>query len=152
MTLEERIFSEYGQAMKAKDTVKSSILSLVRAEIMNAALKKNKPKLEEPEIVAVIKKQVKQHEDSIAQFKQGNRADLVEKEERELSILKAYLPAEMSAEDVKKIVEEAVTATGAQGIKDMGKVMKEVLARTGGQADGKLVSDLVREKLSKPAV
>jgi uncharacterized protein len=152
MTLEERIFSEYGQAMKAKNTIKSSILSLVRAEIMNTAMKKNKPKLDDAEIVAVIKKQVKQHEDSISQFKQGNRQDLVEKEEKELLILKAYVPAEISADEVKKIVDEAIAATGAEGVKDMGKVMKEVLAKTSGQADGKMVSELVREKLSpKPA-
>jgi uncharacterized protein YqeY len=94
---------------------------------------------------------VKQHEDSIEQFTKGNRPDLVEKEKKELEILKAYLPEELSPEVIKKIIEEAVTATGAIGIKDMGKVMKEVNAKVAGKADGKTVSDLVKERLSKPA-
>jgi uncharacterized protein YqeY len=77
--------------------------------------------------------------------------DLVEKEKIELEILKAYLPAELAPEVIKKVIEEVLTATGAVGIKDMGKVMKEVNAQLAGKADGKTVSELVRERLSKPA-
>jgi uncharacterized protein YqeY len=117
---------------------------------MSAALKKNKNNLDDAEIIVVIKKQIKQHEDSIQQFSAGNRQDLVEKETKELAILKAYVPPELSPEEVKKAVEQAITDCAASGPRDMGKVMKEVLAKTGGQADAKLVSDLVREKLSGP--
>jgi hypothetical protein len=95
----------------------------------------------------VVKKLIKQHQDSIEQFKAGGRLDLVEKEEKELGFLRAYLPPELSEAEVKKIVDEAVAATGATGIKDMGKVMKEVLARAAGQADAKLVSELVKARL-----
>ena len=100
-------------------------------------------------MIYVIRKQVKQRQDSIEQFTKGGRADLAEKEEKELQILKAYLPAEISCEELEKIVNEAIASTGAAGIKDMGKVMKEVLAKTGGQSDSKTVSDTVKEKLLK---
>ncbi|HTY45091.1 MAG TPA: GatB/YqeY domain-containing protein [Patescibacteria group bacterium] len=148
--LEEKILNDYKEAMKSKDTVKSSILSFLRAEIMNAALKKSKNSLDDAEIIVVIKKQIKQHEDSIQQFTAGNRQDLVEKETRELAILKAYVPPELSVDQIRQAVAQAIIDCAASGPRDMGKVMKEVLAKTAGQADGKLVSDLVREKLSGP--
>ena len=149
--LEEKIINDYKEAMKARDSVKSTILSTIRAEMMNLALSKKKDKCDDNDIISIFRKQVKQHEDSIEQFTKGNLPDLVEKEKKELEILKAYLPEELSPEVIKKIIEEAVTATGAIGIKDMGKVMKEVNAKVAGKADGKTVSDLVKERLSKPA-
>lgn len=147
--MEEKIFNDYKQAMKARDSLKSSVLSCLRAEIMNAALAKKKDKLDDNEILAVIKKQVKQHQDSIGQFKKGNRDDLVEKETMELEILQAYLPAQISEAELAKIVDEAIVSTAAIGPKDMGKVMKEVMAKAGSSADSKMVSDLVKIKLSK---
>jgi len=149
--LEEKILNDYKEAMKARDSLKSTILSTVRAEMMNLALAKKKDKCDDNDIIAIFRKQVKQHEDSIEQFTKGNRPDLVEKEKRELEILKAYLPEELSPEVIKKIVEEAIAATGAVGAKDIGKVMKEVTAKVAGKADGKTVSDLVKERLAKPA-
>ena len=146
--LEDRILSDFKEAMKSKDTVRVSILSFMRAQFSYLALEKKKKALDDADCITVIKKLIKQHQDSIGQFNAGGRQDLVAKEEKELAILKAYLPPELSEEEVKKIVEEAVAATGAAGVKDMGKVMKEVLARTAGQADGKLVSDLVKARLS----
>jgi hypothetical protein len=145
--LVEKIYTDYKEAMKARDTLKSSVLSMLRAEILNVAVAKKKDTLDDAEVVTVIKKQIKQRQDSIEQFTKGGREEMAKKEEQEMQILKGYLPAELSEADVMKIVDEAVAATGAQGMKDMGKVMKEVLARTSGQADGKLVSDLVRKKL-----
>jgi uncharacterized protein YqeY len=147
--LEERILKEYQEAMKARDALKSSVLSLLRAEFMNVALAKKKNKLDDAEIAAVIKKQIKQRQDSIEQFTKGNRPELAQKEAKELEILKTYLPPEMSEEEIKKIIDAAVTACGAAGMKDMGKVMKEVNAQIAGKADGKLVSDLVKGILSK---
>ena len=150
MTLEEKILNDYKEAMKAKDTIKTSVLSFLRAEMINTATAKKKAKLDDPEVVSVIKKQIKQRQDSIEQYTLGNRLDLADKEAKELVILKEYLPPEMPADEIKKIIEEVIAATQAAGIKDMGKVMKEVNAKVAGQADGKLVSDLVRERLSKP--
>ena len=147
--LEEKILNDYKDAMKARDSLKSSVLSFLRAEFMNTAIAKKKKNLDDSECLAVIRKQVKARQDSIEQFKQGNRQDLADKESRELEVLKAYLPQEILADEIKKIIEEAVTATAAQGMKDMGKVMKEVAAKIAGRADSKLVSDLVKERLSK---
>jgi len=101
------------------------------------------------DVISVIKKQVKQRQDSIAQFTAGNRMDLAEKEEKELVVLKNYLPPEISPEKLKVIVEEVITASKATSIKDMGRVMKEVLGRLAGQADNQTVGALVKERLSK---
>lgn len=147
--LEERILTDYKEAMKSRDTLKSSALSFLRAELMNVAVSKKKNALDNTEVVAVIRKQIKARQDSIEQFKKGSRQDLADKETKELEILKVYLPQELSADELKKIIEEVVTLTGAVGIKDMGKVMKEVTVKVAGQADGKMVSELVKERLSK---
>ncbi len=145
--LEEKIFNDYKEALKCKDTVKSSILSFLRSQMMNAALEKKKDKLDDNDTVVVIKKQIKQHQDSIEQFKTGGRQDLVDKEIRELEILKVYIPEELSSDVLKSVIAEVVLALQASGMKDMGRVMKEVMVKTAGKADSKLISDLVREKL-----
>lgn len=147
--LEEKIFSDYKEAMKAKDSLKSSVLSFLRADIINTAIAKKKNALDDNEIIAVIRKQIKARQDSIEQFTKGGRSDLADKEVKELEILKNYLPQEMGADEIKKIIEEAVSSTAAAGLKDMGRVMKEAAAKTAGRADAKLLSDLVRERLSK---
>ena len=146
--LEEKIMNDYKEAMKARDALKISVLRLLRADILNVTVAKKKDKLDDPEIVSVIKKQIKQRQDSIEQFTKGARVDMAEKEAKELNILKTYLPPELSEAEIKKIIEEALVATGARGIKDMGKLMKEVTSKTAGQADGKLVSDLVKNRLT----
>jgi len=150
MTLEEKLLNDFKEAMKSKESARVSTLSFLRAQISYAALEKKKKNLDDNECLAVIRKLIKQHQDSIEQFKMGNRQDLVEKELKELEILKAYLPQELSSDELRKIIEDIVKETSASGIKDMGRVMKEVLAKTAGAADGKLVSELVKEKLSKP--
>ena len=149
--LEEKILNDYKEAMKARDNIKSTILSTIRADMMNLALAKKKDKCDDNDIISIFRKHVKQHDDSIDQFTKGNRMDLVEKEKKELEILKAYLPAELAPEAIKKVVDEVIIATGAVGIRDMGKVIKEVNAQLAGKADGKTVSELVRESLSKTA-
>jgi hypothetical protein len=148
--LEEKILNDYKEAMKARDTVKSSALSFLRADMINVACAKKKKALDDTEVVVVIKKQIKQREDSIEQFTKVSRLDMAEKEKQELQILKAYLPPELSSDELKKIIEEAIVSTGATSMKEMGMVMKEANLKIAGRADGKLVSDLVRERLSKP--
>ena len=147
--IEEKILSDYKEAMKNRDGMRSSTLSFLRAKFSYEAIEKKKERLDDSDCVAVIKRLIKQHQDSIEQFTKGNRLDLAEKEKQELDVLKVYLPPEMPAEDIKKFIEEAIAATGAQGMKDMGKVIKEVKAKAGDGADGKVVSDLVKERLSK---
>lgn len=147
MMLEGKILNDYKEAMKNKDTAKASTLSFLRAALKNLAIEKKKEKLEDSDVIPVIKRQVKQRQDSIEQFKKGNRADLVEKEEKELQILKSYLPQELPVDEIKAIIKAVITEIGASGPKDMGKVMKEVMAKVAGRADGKLLSTLVREQL-----
>jgi hypothetical protein len=148
--LEEKILNDYKEAMKNRDALKVSTLSFLRAQFINLAMEKKKKSLDDSDCVAVIKKLIKQHQDSIEQFKQGNRQDLVDKETKELEILKSYLPPELAEEEIKKIIEEAVSSTCAKDLKDMGKVMKEVAAKIAGRADNKLVSELVRKRLTGP--
>lgn len=145
--LEEKILNDYKEAMKARDALKSSVLSCLRAEFLNAQVAKKKNSLDDADIIGIVKKQIKQHQDSIEQFKSGNRNDLADKEIKELEILKLYLPPQISEVELKKIIEEIIKVTGAQGLKDMGKVMKEAASRVGQSADGKLISDLVKTKL-----
>lgn len=147
--LEERILNDYKEALKAKDSLKSAVLSFLRAEMINVATSKKKNLLEDAEVVTVIKKQIKQRQDSIEQFTKGGRVEMAEKEKKESEILKAYLPDEMPGEKINEIIEEVILSTGASGMKDMGRVMKEVNVKVAGQADGKLVSDLVRLRLSR---
>ncbi len=145
--LEDKIAADYKESMKARDQVRTQTISFLRSELKYSAIDKKKDKLEDADVAAVLKRLIKQRQDSIAQFEKGQRMDLVQKEKAELEILKSYLPQEMSGEDVARIVDEVVAAAGAVTIKDMGRIMKDVMARTKGQADGKLVSDLVRKKL-----
>jgi uncharacterized protein YqeY len=149
MSLEDKIGQDYVLAMKARDSFTSSVLSFLRAQIKNVKVDKRLEKVPDEEVISVIKKQAKQRLDSITQFKAGGRTDLAEKEEKELVILKNYLPAEMSMDKLKNIVEEVISVSGASSIKDMGRVMKDVLSRVAGQADNQTIGALVKERLSK---
>ena len=149
MSLEDKISQDYVSAMKARDSFSSSVLSFLRAQIKNVKVDKRLEQVPDEDVISVIKKQVKQRQDSITQFKAGNRHDLADKEEKELVILRNYLPPEMSMEQLMKIIEEVISANGATSIKDMGRVMKDVLGRTAGQADNQTVGALVKERLSK---
>lgn len=147
--LEEKIANDYKEAMKSKDTVKSSTLSFLRSQMKYAMIEKRSEKFEDSDVIVVIKKQIKQRQDSIEQFNKGNRQDLVEKEEKELAILKGYLPEEISDGELKNLIEGAIKEAGASSIKDMGNVMKIILSRVAGKADGKRVSDMVKIKLTQ---
>ena len=149
--LAEKIFNDYKEAMKARDSLKSSVLSFLRADMLNLATAKKKDKLDDPEIVTVIRKQIKQRQDSIEQFTSGGRLEMADKEKKELGLLKNYLPAEPSVEEIKRSIEEVVIAIGANGPKDMGRVMKELSIKLAQKADGRLVSDLVKQRLSRPS-
>jgi len=149
MSLEQRINSEYIQAMKEKDGVKSSTLSFLRAQLKNVLIDQRLKELTDADVISVIKKQIKQRQDSIDQFEKGGRPELADKEKAELAILKNYLPEELGEDQVRQIVSEAIKEVQAQGMKDMGNVMKAVMAKTGGRADGKLLSGLVKEALGK---
>ena len=148
MEILPKIMNEIKEAMKSKDTLKVNTLRFVQAAIKNREIELRPNPMNNDEAMAVLKKLVKQRKESIEQYKAGGRQDLVDQETAELKILETYLPAQMSKEQVEKLVADVMAATGAKTIKDMGSVMKEVLARSGGAADNKLVSEIVRSKLS----
>lgn len=146
--LMERINSDLKEAMKQKDVVRLSALRLLKNAINNKMIELKANELRESEIIALIRKDVKRHHDSIEQFKKGDRRDLVEKEEAELKVLKSYLPKEASSEEIKEIVKKIIDETGATERKDFGKVMKLTMEKLKGSAEGKTVSSIVNELLS----
>jgi uncharacterized protein YqeY len=148
MSLEERINKDYIQAMKERNTQKSSAVNYLRAMIKQVKVDKRLEQLDDAEVVSVIRKQIKQRQDSIEQFEKGGRTDLVAKERAELDVMTAYLPAAMSAEDIGRLIDAALAELGAVTIKDMGAVIKLAREKAGPSADGRLLSDLVKEKLS----
>jgi uncharacterized protein len=149
MTLVERITADLTAAMKAQEAARTGVLRMAKAALKNKEIDKRSP-LDDSESVKVLQGLVKQREDSIEQFAKANRPELVAKEEAEREVLRSYLPQEASEADIAAAVEKAVAETGAASPKDMGKVMKAVLAllATGGApADGKKVSEAVRKRL-----
>ena len=122
--LEEQINKDYVQAMKDRDKVKSGTLSFLKAQMQNVLIEKKADKLEDSDVIIVIKKQVKQRQDSITQYEKGGRQDLAGKEASEMAILKDYLPQEMSEQELEGLVSMAIEEVKAESMKDMGKVMK----------------------------
>lgn len=149
MSLEDKISQDYITAMKERDSVRSTVLSTLRSQVKNVKIDRRLEKVSDEDVIAILKKQIKQRQDSIAQFTAGNRPELAEKEKKEEDILAAYLPAQASVEVIQKAIEEAIASTSATSIKDMGKVMKEALVKLAGQADNQQVSALVKERLAQ---
>lgn len=147
MALNDQIMSDIKTAMKAKNKGLLETLRFLSAAIKNKAIEIRPKEIEENDVLAVLKKLVKQRKDSIEQFEKANRKDLVDKEKSELTILQAYLPEQMSEEAVKAIVMEVVSEVGATSMKEMGIVIKKVMEKTAGQADGKLISTFVKAQL-----
>jgi uncharacterized protein len=150
MTLQEKIDSDLKEAMKAKEAERLSVLRMVKSAIMNAAIEKHGAggKLADAEVIAVIRKQVKQRRDSAEGFERGGRPELAEKERREMEILSSYLPQPLTAEEVASIVRAAIAETGASSKAEMGQVMKIVNEKAAGRADGRTLSEAVQKALS----
>src|SRR2546425_13238021 len=149
MNLSERIDSDLKDAMRAKDATRLSVLRMVKAALKNAAIAKSgaDAQLSDAETAQVIRKQVKQRQDSIESFEKGGRAELAAKEKEELSILQSYLPQAMSADELAKIVRETIAEVGASSKAQMGAVMKALQAKVAGRADGKTLSVEVQKQL-----
>jgi uncharacterized protein len=146
--LTERIESDFKEAMRSKDAARLSTLRMLKSAIQYYKIDKKREKLADADIAAVIKKQIKQRQDSIEGFEKGGRADLVDKEKAELALLKAYLPEELSQAQIEEIVKAVIAEVGATTKADMGKVMKAVQDRTAGRADNRLVSQIVSAHLA----
>ncbi len=146
--LEEQLQKDYFQAMKDRDTVKASTVNFLRAQLKNVRIEKRSETLEDKDVVVVIKKQIKQRQDSIEQYEKGGRKDLADKETAEMAILKSYLPEELSEQALQQFIEQAIRETGAQSMKDMGNVIKAVAVKAQGRADNRVVSELVKKALA----
>jgi uncharacterized protein YqeY len=147
MSLEERLVEEMKQAMKSSDKLRLSTIRMIRSGLKNKEIELRK-KLEDEEVVKVIQAMVRKGEESVEQFQIGGRMDLVEKEKKEIEILKSFLPQPLSQEEMLKIIDQSIQETQASSLKDIGKVMKSVMPKIGGKADGKLINQLVKERLS----
>ncbi|MDK2855819.1 MAG: uncharacterized protein PWQ86_1032 [Bacillota bacterium] len=150
MTLEERLLADMKEAMKAREEGKTrlSVIRMVRAALKNAEIARGH-KLSEPEVIEVLAHEVKERQDSIPEFARGGRQDLVAKLEEEIRILKEYLPAQLSEEEIRNLARETIAKVGAAGPRDLGKVMAALIPQTKGRADGRLVNQIVRELLSE---
>ncbi|PYI97014.1 MAG: glutamyl-tRNA amidotransferase [Verrucomicrobia bacterium] len=150
MTLSQRIDSDLKEAMRAKDATRLSVLRMLKSALTYGAIAKSgvEAELSDAEGAQVIRKQVKQRQDSIESFEKGGRTELAEKEREELSILNAYLPQAMSADEVAKVVRETIAEIGATSKAQMGAVMKALQAKVAGRVDGKTLSAEVQKQLS----
>ncbi|MFH1854217.1 MAG: GatB/YqeY domain-containing protein [Candidatus Omnitrophota bacterium] len=145
--IERRIADDLRNSIKKKDALRTSTLRMIIASIQNLLIEKKAEELKDVDVLKILASQVKQHQDSIESFKKGNRQDLVEKETKELEILKSYMPEEIGEGEIKKIVQKVMSDTGACSKSDFGSVMKAVMQELGGRADGKLVSSMVQKLL-----
>ena len=146
--IKDRLQEDWKTALKAKDKFKTSVISTAKAAILLVEKTDNR-KLEEDEVITILAKEVKQRRESMLEFEKGNRQDLVDQCEAEIKILLEYLPQQLGEEEIKQIVKESAEEVGANSIKDMGKVMSAVKPKVVGKADGKLVSQIVKEYLNK---
>ncbi|HWT46190.1 MAG TPA: GatB/YqeY domain-containing protein [Vicinamibacterales bacterium] len=148
MALTERITQDIADAMKSRDQTRLSALRMAKAALMNAAVSKGRD-LDEAESAQVVASLLKQRRDSIEQFTSAGRTDLVDKERAEMAVLEAYAPPAVTEQDLSAAVDAAIAETGATTGKDVGRVMKAVMARLAGRTvDGKAVNELVRRKLT----
>jgi uncharacterized protein YqeY len=148
MSLIDRLAEDIKTAMKAKDRLRLDVIRMAKAALMNREIEL-KGTLDDAESARVLVGLVKQRKEAVEQFQKGQRPDLADKELKEISIIETYLPKALSQDEVRKLVEAVIVETGATSPKDMGNVMKAVMARLAGQTvDGKVISDLVRGRLT----
>ena len=149
MALQKRIDEDLIAAMRAKDSARLGVLRMLKAALKNAAIDKAgaEGELEDSEAIAVVRKQVKQRQDSIESFEKGGRSELAEKERAEIAVVNSYLPQAMSGEELKRIVAETIAETGATSRAQMGVVMKALQQKVAGRADGKTLSAEVQRQL-----
>ena len=148
MGLKQDLMVALKEAMQNKDILRKETITMLRAAILQVE-KDELKELTETEMQAIVAKEVKKRRESIDDFEKGGRPDIVEQLNKEIEILSVYLPEQLTEAEITKMVVETITTVGATGIRDMGKVMGNLKEKTAGKADGKLVSDIVKAKLSK---
>jgi uncharacterized protein YqeY len=147
MTLKQQIISDLTASMKAQEAARTSTLRMVKASVMNREIEKGS-ELDDEEMTKLLRSMVKQRRDSIEQYEKGGRPELAEKEKAEISVIEGYLPQAASPEEIEAAVNAAIAETGANSMKDMGRVMKAAQAQLAGKnADGRMVSEVVKLRL-----
>ncbi|KKY01057.1 aspartyl-tRNA amidotransferase [Paraclostridium benzoelyticum] len=146
MSLKAKLQEDLKLAMKNKDTVKKSVVTLIRAEIKQREVD-TRTELGDDEIIDVITKQLKQRRDAKTEFAKASRDDLVQEAEAEIEVLMEYLPQQLSKEELNEIVKDTISEVGATSMKDMGKIMAAIKPKTKGRADGKMINELVKSNL-----
>jgi uncharacterized protein len=147
-SLKERIDQDLKEAMRQKQELTTSVLRMLKSAVKYKEVEPGAKALDDGGVLQVISTLIKQRRDSVEQFRAGHRADLADKEEKEITLLQAYLPKQLSPEELLAEVKAAVAAAGARGPKDMGAVMKALLPKVQGRAEGKAVSDAVKAQLA----
>lgn len=145
--MKEELLKALKEAMKEKDELKKDTITMLRAAILQVE-KDDKKVLTQSEMEAIVAKQIKSRKESLDDYKKANRDDIVSKIEKEIEILTEYLPEQLTLDEIKKLVSEAIEKTGAASPRDMGKVMQEIRSKIAGKADGKVVSDMVKQMLA----
>jgi uncharacterized protein len=147
MSLRDRLTEDLKLAMKARDQLRMDVIRMIKAAVMNKEIEIKKD-LDDAEMSRVMTTMIKQRRESVEQFEKGNRAELAAKERMEITVLESYFPHALSPDQLSIVVDAVIQETGARSLKEMGGVMKAVMARVAGQpVDGKQISDLVRAKL-----
>ena len=149
MEIKEKIENDFKQALKKQDKVVISTLRMLKSALHNKEIEKKGEELKDAQVLKIITKQVQEHQDSIEQFKKGKREELVEKETKEMEILKSYLPKQLSEEEITDVIKRIIKEVGAKEKSDFGKVMKSAMAELEGKADGKLVSKIASGQLGQ---
>lgn len=148
--LKQKVQDDLKQAMIAKDEIKLSVIRMLKSAIQYHEIQKGGAGYEatDEDVIEVIGREIKKRNEAIEMYRKGGREELAQKEEKELEILKTYLPKQMSEDEVRKLVQEAISSTNASSIQDMGKVMGTLMPKVKGKTDATLVSNIVREKLT----
>ncbi len=147
MTLNEKLMTDLKDAMKNKDSIKKSVITMIRAAIKQKEVDE-RVELTDDDILDIISKQQKQRKDALTEFEKAGREDLIEQTKQEIELLAFYLPKQLTDDELEKIVSEAIQATNAQSMKDMGKIMGKVNEVAKGRADGKRINEMVKKLLS----
>lgn len=147
MSLTIRLSEDMKQAMKDKDKETLSVIRMVRASLQNESIKLGKDELTEDEELTILSRELKQRKDSLQEFEAAGRDDLVEKTKKEIAILEPYMPAQISIDELKSLINETIQEIGASSMKDMGKVMGAIMPKVKGKADGSQINKLVQESL-----
>lgn len=147
MNLKERLADDLKSAMKNKDTIRKNVVQLVRAGVLQVE-KDNKVTLDDNGVLEVVAKQLKQRKDSLPDYEKSGRDDLIAELKAEMDVLMEYLPKQLSADELEEIIKESISKLGAESMKDMGKVMADVKAKTIGRADGRMINEIAKKLLS----